>query len=156
MLLLLFLTVAAVVLRGEEAVVGVGEKGMNGMGAEPRRAVCKGLGPAATASLLPSTLGPMRVGEVCCRGESLLWALLGEKPLGPCEYVLVKPFWSFEGVVGRVDWFLVGVKGRMIVVAEEGEAGEDGAAAPEDSVGGVSGRRKGEARGEPKERGEGL
>ena len=46
---------------------------------------------------------------------------------------------SFEGVVGFVD-ACVGVVGRIVVDGEDGD----------------SGRRKGEARGEPKDSGEGL
>ena len=56
--------------------------------------------------------------------------------VGVPEAVGVEALWSFEGVVG---WY-VGVEGRIV---EEGEEGD-------------SGRRKGEARGELKERVERL
>lgn len=66
----------------------------------------------------------------------------------------VETVWSLDGdcsgvcgLVGEV----VGVVGRALEVGVEGlmvDAGEEGA--------GDSGRRKGEVRGEPKERGEGL
>lgn len=61
-----------------------------------------------------------------------LWSLDGE-PMG---------VWGFVGEVSGVCGF-VGVVGRRVEVEVEGEAGD-------------SGRRKGEVRGEPNERGEGL
>lgn len=65
-------------------------------------------------------------------------AVSGEDPVA---VVLVCS--SFDGEPSGV-WGFVGVVGRRVVVVEgEGEAGD-------------SGRRKGEVRGEPKERGEGL
>lgn len=62
--------------------------------------------------------------------------------------------WSFEGDVRGVCGLVgdvVGVVGRAVDVGVDGrivDAGEEGE--------GDSGRRKGEVRGEPKERGEGL
>ena len=69
----------------------------------------------------------------------------GVRPRGvqnPSFEVGVPEFWSFDGEVWGtlgVELAFVGVVGRIV----EGEAGD-------------SGRRKGEVRGEPKERGEGL
>lgn len=72
----------------------------------------------------------------------------------PSFMVGVVTVWSFEGDCIGVCGFVgevVGVVGRAVEVGVEGltvEAGEEGD--------GDSGRRKGEVRGEPKERGEGL
>ena len=86
----------------------------------------------------------LRVGEVgASRSRG---AREGVRPRGvqkPSFEVGVVAFWSFEGDVWGtlgVELALVGVVGRIVV---EGEAGD-------------SGRRKGEVRGEPNERGEGL
>lgn len=64
-------------------------------------------------------------------GEALVFASLVEEDNGVCGFV-----GELKGLVGEV----VGVVGRSAV---EGDAGD-------------SGRRKGDARGDPNERGEGL
>ncbi len=72
----------------------------------------------------------------------------------PLSEVGVVASWSFvgEGLLGRA--ILVGEKvGVVGRIAAEGEYGESGRRS---CVAGDSGRRNGEVRGEPNERGEGL
>lgn len=60
---------------------------------------------------------------------------------GVQDEVVLLGLWSLDGEVGKgVGGFWGGVEGRRVVVGERGEEG----------------RWKGEVRGEPKERGEGL
>lgn len=118
------------------------------------------------ASLLAKGV-ELRVGEVdgakydsrfVNEGVKFRTVLLSSSPSSPSSSIVgVVTVWSFEGdcngvcgfvgevvvgVVGRAAAVDVGVEGRTKEVGEEGE--------------GDSGRRKGEVRGEPKERGEGL
>lgn len=69
-------------------------------------------------------------------GVVTVWSFEGDTCNGVCGFV-----GEVVGVLGRA-LLDVGVEGRIVEAGEEGE--------------GDSGRRKGEVRGEPKERGEGL